>query len=134
MKKLTLTHYLIIGLVILLVLQFIWYKREKQNLQEQAEKVLKEEKEELQVKIDSLTIQYESEINIRNEELVNKEQLLDQREALLNKSRKTNNYLNSKLKDYEKNLQYSDRTLDNALDVFSEYTYKGDSITTEKNR
>ena len=104
MKNLKPIHYLIIGLILLLVVQYIWNKRDKSNLLESIETVVDEEKEKSKIKRDSLLIVLEKEIESTQEELIENQELLIKREEQLNYFKRRNLTLNNKLNNYEKRI------------------------------
>jgi len=131
--KLNVWQWIIVSLLILLVVQYIWNYRQVANLREIANTVLEEKKVVWEKKVDSL-ITALSEIGIdRESQIKTKDSILQVRQQYLNRAIQENKYLNNKLLEYEKNLPYGDRNLDDALDVFTRYRYKGNTTTAEEN-
>lgn len=131
--KLNVWQWIIVSLLILLVVQYIWNYRQVANLREIANTVLEEKKVVWEKKVDSL-ITALSEIGIdRESQIKTKDSILQVRQQYLEQAIQKNKYLNNKLLGYEKNLLYGNRNLDDALDIFTRYKYKGNTISTKKN-
>ena len=125
----------VIAIIILVVsvTLFIIYKRDYKKLEDSVIDRIESEKLYWKGEMDSLSISYDQLIEEQDGKLKKKDMQLAERLDNLKELQNRNNMLNNKLKNYEKNLPYTSRGLDSALNILSKYRYQGNTRTTGVN-
>lgn len=122
---------LIFAIVLVFFVQRFFHKREMNNLLSTVEQNTKLLEKKLSKDRESITKDLEIKIREQSDYIKSREKLILQKANELSAIKSRNKNLNEKLKEYEKKLYYSDRSLDDALSTLSKYQYNTDTRTKE---